>query len=115
MKRKTPKLLDDIRDAAAFIEDAAKGKSLEQYRTDRLLRQALERNFEIVGEAINRLMRDDTDVADQIEHASVIVGFRNVLAHGYDLIDDEKVWQTIVRDVPHLRQQVERLLGIGGS
>jgi uncharacterized protein with HEPN domain len=114
MKRKTPKLLDDIRDAAAFIENAAKGKSLEQYRADRLLRHAVERNFEIIGEAINRLMRSDPEVADRIEHARVVVGFRNALAHGYDLIDDEKVWQTIVRDVPDLRRQVELLMGMGG-
>jgi uncharacterized protein with HEPN domain len=115
MKRKTPKLLDDIRDAAAFIEDVSRGRSLEDYCSDRLLRQAVERNFEIIGEAINRLVRIDPDVADRIEHARIIVGFRNLLAHGYDLIDDERVWKTIVRDVPPLRCQVEKILGTGGA
>ena len=55
MQPKTPKLLEDIRDAAAFIGEAVRGRTLQQYRSERLLRQAIERNFEIIGEAINRL------------------------------------------------------------
>jgi uncharacterized protein with HEPN domain len=55
MQPKTPKLLEDIRDAAAFIRDSVRGKTLDDYHGDRLLRQAIERNFEIIGEAIKRL------------------------------------------------------------
>ena len=49
MQPKTPKLLDDIRDAAAFIREAVRGKTLADYHGDRILRQAIERNFEIIG------------------------------------------------------------------
>jgi hypothetical protein len=55
MERKSPKLLQDIRDAAAFIRQATADKTLDDYRSDRLLRQAIERNFEIIGEAVGRL------------------------------------------------------------
>ena len=55
MHPQSPKLLEDIRDAAAFIGEVTKGKSLTDYSADRLLRQAIERNFEIIGEAIKRL------------------------------------------------------------
>jgi uncharacterized protein with HEPN domain len=100
-------------DAAVFIQDVTRSKSLDDYRNDRLLRQGVERNFEIIGEAINRLMRVDAEAAERIDHAWAIVAFRNVLAHGYDLVDDARVWQTIVDDVPALRQQVEGLLREG--
>lgn len=63
MRPKSPKLLEDIRDAAAFIRDTAGGKTLEDYRGNRLLRHAIERNFEVVGEAIRRLAQDDPETA----------------------------------------------------
>src|SRR5207245_2161524 len=66
---KSPKLLDDIRDAAAFIRQVTDGKSLEAYRADRLLRQAVERNFEIIGEAVGRLARTDPDLVARIGRA----------------------------------------------
>lgn len=55
MHPRSPKLLEDIRDAAAFIGEVTSGRQLAQYSADRLLRQAVERNFEIIGEAIKRL------------------------------------------------------------
>ncbi|MFN0303739.1 MAG: HepT-like ribonuclease domain-containing protein [Burkholderiales bacterium] len=66
MQPKTPKLLDDIRDAAAFIRDAARGKTLDDYRADRILRQAIERNFEIIGETMKRLAQHDPEIAIHI-------------------------------------------------
>jgi uncharacterized protein with HEPN domain len=66
MQPKTPKLLTDVRDAAAFIRRITSGKTLDDYRADRLVRQAVERNFEIIGEAVGRLARIDPDVAARI-------------------------------------------------
>jgi len=111
MQPKTPKLLEDIRDAAAFIRDVARGKSLEAYRSERLLRQAIERNFEIIGEAVNRLAQLDPQTAGRITKHRRIVDFRNVLTHGYDLIDHRIVWSTIEEEVPVLLAEVEALLG----
>lgn len=111
MNIRTQKLLEDVLDAARFIVDSCRNKELAHYQSDRMLRQAVERNFEIIGEALNRLKADDPDVFDEIEHGFVIIGFRNVLAHGYDVIDDARVWKTITSDVPDLVQQVYLLLG----
>lgn len=57
MHRDACKLLEDIRDAAAFVCESTDGESLATYEASRLLRQAVERNFEIIGEALNRLSR----------------------------------------------------------
>jgi len=87
MQPKTPKLLDDIRDAAAFIRDVAQSKTFDDYHGDRILRQAIERNFEIIGEAMKRLAQIDPETATRIESHRQMIAFRNVLIHGYDLVD----------------------------
>jgi uncharacterized protein with HEPN domain len=110
MQPKTPKLLADVRDAAAFITQITSGKTLEAYRADRLLRQAVERNFEIIGEAVGRLTRIDPEIAARIGDHPQIIAFRNVLIHGYDLIDDAQVWRVITSDLPRLEQQVSEIL-----
>ena len=107
---RTPKTLEDIRDAAAFVLAVTEGKELGDYSRERLLRQAVERNFEIVGEAVGRLLRDDPDAAFRLSERRRIVEFRNVLIHGYDLVDDELVWDTIKTKLPVLLAEVERLL-----
>ena len=116
MQPKTPKLLEDVRDAAAFILDVVVGKALDDYRNDRLMRQAIERNFEIVGEAIKRPTPDDPAVAARIGDHRQIIAFRNVLIHGYDLVDHALVWNTIERKLPALlRDATELLASAGGS
>jgi uncharacterized protein with HEPN domain len=64
------------------------GKTLEDYSEDRLLRQAIERNFEIVGEAVGQLARNDPETASRLSEHERIVAFRHVLIHGYDLVDE---------------------------
>ena len=95
MQIKTRKLLEDIRDAAAFVLDNTRGLSAAAYSANRLLRQAVERNFEIIGESVNRLRKLDPPVAVGITDADRIVAFRNVLIHTYHLIDDAEVWRVI--------------------
>lgn len=110
MQPKTPKLLQDIRDAAEFIREQTDGKTLEDYRASRLLRQAIERNFEVIGEAMNRVARNDAETAARISHHPQIIAFRNILIHGYDMIDDEQVWKIITEQLPILECEVEELL-----
>ena len=83
------------------------GKTLAEYSAERLLRQAVERNLEIVGEAVGRLKRDDPDTASRLSEHERIVAFRDVLIHGYDLVDDELVWDTIETKLPVLLSEVE--------
>ena len=110
MHPRSPKLLEDIRDAAAFIREVTQGKALGDYQHDRMLRQAVERNFEIIGEALKRLARHDPQTASGIGDHRQIIAFRNILIHGYDLVDHALVWSTIETQVPALLRDVETLL-----
>ncbi|MCM8595526.1 DUF86 domain-containing protein [Accumulibacter sp.] len=111
MQPKTAKLLDDIRDAAAFIREAVRDRTIDDYHGDRLLRQAIERNFEIIGEAMKRLGRHDPASVARIGDYRQIIAFRNILIYGYDLVDHRLVWSTIEEQVPALLSDVAALLG----
>jgi len=106
-----PKWLEDVRDAASYIIEATKGEAFEDFCNDRTLRQAVERNFEIIGEAINRISRADEATASRLPERRRIVAFRNILIHGYDNIDAEVVWQVIQSHLPKLLAETQTLLG----
>lgn len=110
MNAKSLKLLEDMRAAAEFILDATESLSLEDYRANQTLRFAVERNFEIIGEAVNRLSKLDPDMAAQIPDQRRIIAFRNPLIHAYDVIDDVQVWNVVTDSLPTFRQHVESLL-----
>lgn len=110
MQPKTPKLLEDIRDAAAFIRESAHGLTGNDYQRNRMLRQSIERNFEIIGEAMRRLAQHDPSTVQRIDGYQHITAFRNILAHGYDQLDHNVVWQVIQRDVLRLLSDVAALL-----
>ena len=73
-----------------------------------MLRRAVEREFEIIGEAMNRI--DKCKPGINISNKSRIIGMRNRVIHGYDKIDDEIVWGTIIRYLPPLKKEIEALL-----
>lgn len=110
MHPKSPKLLEDIRDAAAFIRLSTQGLNEAECEQNRLLRQAIERNFEIIGEALIRLAHVDGAIAAQVSPDGQIKAFRNILIHGYESIDDQIVWDVIVNKLPSLLASVENLL-----
>ena len=76
-----------------------------------MLRAAVEREFEIVGEALARLAKDDPDVASEITEFRRIVAFRNILIHGYAEVDHRLVWDVVENTPPALRREVSALLG----
>lgn len=86
------KWLEDIRDAAAYVLSITKTADFESFSNDRTLRQAVERNFEIIGEAMNRIGRDDPSIVARLPDQKRIIAFRNILIHAYDNIDVEIVW-----------------------
>ena len=75
-----------------------------------MLRSAVERQFEIIGEALGQLAKLDPVLAGRIPELHCIVGFRNLLIHGYDRIDDRVVWRAIEIDLPSLRTHAAELL-----
>ena len=91
---------------AIFIRD----RGLAGYLADPMLRSAVERQFEIVGEALNRLAQEAPDIARRISDLRRAVGMRNALIHGYREVDNENVWQTAQNNLPPLRAQVAALL-----
>jgi len=105
------KHLFDVREAVSAIRGFVAGKALEDYRRDELLRSGVERKFEIIGEALSRIRRDDPAVLDQIGEHRSILSFRNILTHGYDAIDDRIVWGIIEEDLDTLFEDVERVIG----
>ena len=102
-------LLWDVADAAAAVATFVKGRRLSDYLADRMLRSAVERECTIVGEALNQLRKVDPALADRIPELARIVGFRNLLAHGYAEIDHESVWRTVTENLPVLGRPVEVL------
>ena len=111
MKEGTPKLLFDFLSAAEAIDEFIAGKTIDDYETDKLLRSAVERQFTIVGEALVRLRNLDPDTAATISELSKIIAFRNIVVHGYDMIEHFTIWDIAQRKLPGLRAHVSRLLG----
>lgn len=106
-------------DARGFLWDARQsadailrvtGKSADDYLADDMLRAAVERHFEIIGEALRRLERADAGVASRIPDLGRAVAFRNLLIHGYAIINDATVWRTAREDLPILRDAVAAAL-----
>jgi uncharacterized protein with HEPN domain len=110
MQRDTHSTLIAIQTAAGFIASDTAGMTFDEFLEHRLVRQAVERNFEIIGEAVGRLRIHDPAVASQISAPRRIVDFRNAIAHGYDRIDYPTVWQAIKTSLPVLRAEVDALL-----
>ena len=110
MPRDPRMLLADVFEAASSIERFREGLDLGGYRADELIRAGVERKLEVIGEALNRLTREDPHLAGRIPDIGRIVGFRNVLAHGYDVVDDDVVWNAITVDLPELVRTVAAIL-----
>jgi len=110
MQLESKKILEDIRLASADILDFISEKTFDDYENNRMLQSAVERQFEIIGEALNRLSRIDPDTASKIRHFQRIISFRNILIHGYDIVENAVVWDVTQQDMPKLHNQVENLL-----
>jgi uncharacterized protein with HEPN domain len=115
MQRDPRAYLWDAREAAAAILEFVAGKTFEDYSNDRLLRSAVERQFEIIGEALNQLCKIEPLWADRIPDVPQIIAFRNVLIHGYASVNDLTVWRTIGEFLPTLYETVTGLLDEAGA
>ena len=115
MTTATKKLLFDVREAAESILQHTGGKGLAEYSSNRLLRRGVEREFEIIGEALKRLSRLDAATSARISELRRIVDFRNRVIHGYDTVDDMVVLGVAQEHLPLLLQEISDLLGTGES
>jgi uncharacterized protein with HEPN domain len=104
------KYLWDARQAVERIVRFTAGRNYSEYSADDMLRAAVERQFEIIGEALGGFRRVDPDAAQTVVHLPRIVSLRNVLIHGYATVDDRLVWGIIEADLVALGETLDRLL-----
>ena len=107
---KPEKLLYDILTSSKRIIQFTSDIDKTAFQNSEMIISACERKFEIIGEAFNRLKRKFPAVAETFPELNRIIGFRNIIIHGYDIIDSEIIWQTIQTDVPNLIARIEEQL-----
>ncbi len=111
MKRlEIQKYLFDIHEACELLVQFTTGKTFSDYSADPMLRSAVERQFEIIGEALARLLRLDPSLRSRISDSGRIVAFRNRLIHGYSSVADDVVWGILEANLPSLREEVAALM-----
>lgn len=111
MNNEARRRLQHALDACNAIGKFVKSRSLADYEEDEMLRAAVERKFEIVGEALHLAEIADETIGDLIPDFRNIVGLRNRIIHGYEIIDDELIWRVTQSNLPRLVKQLESLLG----
>lgn len=104
------KYLIDIPAACELISLFTARKAFDDYAADPLLSSAVERQFEIIGEAHAQAIRIEPGMADRITDSRRIIAFQNRLAHGYATVSSRLVWGVVDRHLPELRRQVDELL-----
>lgn len=110
MKRDPIAFLWDAKDALDFIERHTQTFDEARFLAEPVLQAAVERKFEIIGEALNQFSKHKPDIAGQIDELSGVVSFRNMLAHGYVNIDARRVWRIVVVSLPLLKASLQKLL-----
>jgi len=110
MQHDAEKHLVDILDATSDITEFTRGISFDEYRANKLVKAAVERKFEILGEAMNRLSKGSPATAKQIREFKKIIAFRNLVIHGYDVVSDPILWDVIQNKLPNLVEDVTKLV-----
>jgi uncharacterized protein with HEPN domain len=100
----------DAVSACGFIIEFTADISFEAYLDDARTRFAVERQFEILGESLNRLKKLAPDLLDNIHDWKEVISFRNIIIHGYDNLNDGIVFDTAKNDVPRLFKELSDLL-----
>ena len=109
-QREVLKYLYDIGSACQLLTSFTGGRELGDFLGDAMLQSAVERQFEIIGEALNKALALDTSLALRITNASRIIVFRNRLAHGYATVSPEVVWGVVEGGLPRLSDEIRVLL-----
>ncbi len=109
MQRKIQKYIFDIKESIESIADfLGSDCTFDHYTTNKLLRRAVERELEIIGEATNRILKLDPDI--NITDSRRIVDLRNWVIHGYEQVDDVIIWGIIKKDIPKFYHQIKKLI-----
>lgn len=99
-------ILNSIKEIESYYIDTP--KIFEVYQNDLKTKRAVERNIEIIGEAMSRILKVDSEI--KISNSRKIVDVRNRIIHGYDSVSDDVIWGLIIRNLPVLKKEVKILL-----
>ena len=110
MQRDPRAFLWDVREAAQAIRSFTAGLDAKAYVSNELVQAAVERKFEVIGEALNQLTKLDAALAARIPDVPQVVAFRNQLIHGYATVIPDTVWNIAQTALPGLLAAVQRLL-----
>ena len=99
-------ILQSINEIDSYYEN--KPKVYKEYLNDIRTKRAIERNLEIIGEAVNRILKRDNRF--KIENAQKIIGTRNRIIHGYDSVSDDMIWSIVINHLPKLKTEVSKFL-----
>ena len=97
-----------IEEIDSYFEDQE--KDFFKYRENIMLKRAIERNLEIIGEAMNRILKRDSSFESKISNAKAIINLRNQVIHAYDNISDENIWSILINYLPRLKLEVNQLI-----
>ena len=101
--------LSDIKQAISEINQFLPEKKMfQEFQKDLKSKRAIERNVEIIGEAMNRILSQNPKI--EITNARKIVDTRNRISHGYDSVSDDIIWAIVIRDIPKLTIEIDILL-----
>lgn len=100
-------VLNAIIEIESFFNDTT--KEFAKYQNDLRTKRAVERNVEIIGEALNRILKLDETIV--ISNSRKIVDTRNRIIHGYDTVSDDVIWGIVIRHLPILRTEIQTFLG----
>jgi uncharacterized protein with HEPN domain len=95
-------ILQSINEIESYFED--RPKKFDEYLNDIRTKRAIERGIEIIGEAVNRIVKRDEKF--QLENIQKIIGTRNRIAHGYDKISDDLIWSIVINHLPKLKREI---------
>ena len=111
MKLRIAKRLHDALAASRNIEQFVSGRTFDDYERDVYFRSAVERQFEILSEALKVALSNDAEIGETIPESAQIIGMRNRIAHSYDVLDDTMIWLAATDKIPELVARLETLLG----
>jgi uncharacterized protein with HEPN domain len=100
-------ILNAIMEIESFFDNNE--KKFEIFQNDLRTKRAVERNIEIIGEALNRILKRDETIV--ISNSRKIVDTRNRIIHGYDVVSDDIIWGIVIKHLPVLQSEIEKLLG----
>ncbi len=112
MDEKILKWLFDVKIAINEIDSffTLYTKDFFEYKNNLILKRATERELEIIGGAINRILKQDPLFENKITNAKSIIGLRNQVLHAYDSISDENIWSILINHLPKLKIEIEKLI-----